>query len=90
MIKDLVAYYTGHFEGLLVSDRVDDHVAVDADEVLRIKNAVLVLQGSVSCAVTAASASQRLSMGGRLPGAALRGGQERKQKASCVPVRRYR
>lgn len=43
VVEDLVAYYAGHFERLLVGDRVHDHVAVDADEVLRVEDAVLIL-----------------------------------------------
>ncbi|KAK7189984.1 hypothetical protein PSPO01_03705 [Paraphaeosphaeria sporulosa] len=39
VVEDLVAYYAGHLERLLVGDRVDDHVAVDADEVLRVEDA---------------------------------------------------
>lgn len=48
VVENLVAYYAGHLEALLVGDRVDDHVAVDADEVLRVEDAVLVLKGSIA------------------------------------------
>ena len=44
MVENLVADDAGHLEGLLVADRVDDHVAVDADEVLRVQDAVLILK----------------------------------------------
>jgi hypothetical protein len=44
VIEDLVADDTRHFEALLAGDRVDNHVAMDADEVLRVEDAVLVLQ----------------------------------------------
>jgi hypothetical protein len=44
VVEDLVADDACHFEALLAGDRVDDQVAVDADEVLRVKNAVLILQ----------------------------------------------
>lgn len=44
VIEDLVAYYTCHLEGLLVGDRVHDYIAVNTDEVLRVKNAVFILE----------------------------------------------
>ena len=51
MVEDLVPDDARHFEALLACDRVDDHVAVDTDEVLRIKNAVLILVGVVMLAL---------------------------------------
>lgn len=47
MVQDLIANDAHHFEALLAADRVDDHVAVDADEVLAVEDAVLVLAGRV-------------------------------------------
>jgi hypothetical protein len=44
VVEDLVADDARHFEALLAGDRVDDYVAVDADKVLRIKDAILILQ----------------------------------------------
>lgn len=43
MVEDLVADDATHFEALLARDRVDDHVAVDADEVLAVEDGVFVL-----------------------------------------------
>ena len=43
MVEDLVADNARHLEALLACNRVDDHVAMDADEVLRIEDAVLIL-----------------------------------------------
>lgn len=48
MVKDLVADYPGHFEGLLAGHRVDDYVAMDADEVLGVENTILILWGMLS------------------------------------------
>jgi hypothetical protein len=47
VVQDLVSDDAHHFEALLAADGVDDHVAVDADEVLGVENAVLVLAGGV-------------------------------------------
>ena len=44
VIENLVAYDPGHLEALLAGDRVHDHVAMDADEVLGVENAVFILQ----------------------------------------------
>jgi hypothetical protein len=44
VVEDLVADDARHFEALLAGDRVDDDVAVDADKVLRIKDAVFILR----------------------------------------------
>lgn len=43
MVEDLVADDGDHLKGLSGGDRVDDHVAMDTDEVLRVEDAVLVL-----------------------------------------------
>lgn len=43
VIEDLVANDARHFEALLAGDRVNDHVAMDADEVFRVEDAVLIL-----------------------------------------------
>lgn len=46
MIKDLIAYNPGHFEALLAGHRIHNHVAMDANEVFRVENAVLILKWS--------------------------------------------
>jgi hypothetical protein len=43
VVEDLVADDACHFEALLAGDGIDDEVAMDADEVLRVEDAVLVL-----------------------------------------------
>nr|POF07767.1 hypothetical protein CFP56_75713 [Quercus suber] len=43
MIEDLVPNDAAHLKALLVADRVDDHVAVNADEVLAVQDSVLIL-----------------------------------------------
>lgn len=48
MVENLVSYNAHHFEALLASDGIDDHVAMDADEMLRIKNAILILMKTSS------------------------------------------
>jgi len=47
VVQDLVADDLDHLKRLLRRDAVDEHVAVDADEVLRVEDAVLVLPGRV-------------------------------------------
>jgi len=47
VVKDLVPNDAHHLKALLAADRVDDHVAVDADKVLGVQDAVLVLAGRV-------------------------------------------
>lgn len=44
MIQDLLPDDADHFEGLLRGDRVDDHVAVDTDEVFGVEDGVFVLE----------------------------------------------
>jgi hypothetical protein len=44
VVEDLVADDTRHLEALLAGDRVDNHVTMDANEVLRVEDTVLVLQ----------------------------------------------
>jgi hypothetical protein len=44
VVEDLVTDDTRHFEALLAGDRVDYHVAMDADEVLRVKDTILILE----------------------------------------------
>lgn len=46
MVKDLVANDARHLKALLACDGIDDHVAMDSDKVLRVKNAILILQRS--------------------------------------------
>lgn len=47
MVEDLIADHTSHLEALLAGNRVHDEVPMDPDKVLRVKDAVLVLAGSV-------------------------------------------
>ena len=47
MVQDLVADDAAHLEALLARDRIHNHVAVDADEVLAVQDGVLVLAGGV-------------------------------------------
>lgn len=47
MIQDLVPDDPDHLEALLAADAVHDHVPMDADEVLAVQYAVLVLPGRV-------------------------------------------
>jgi hypothetical protein len=47
VVQDLVPNDAHHLKALLAADRVDDHVAVDSDKVLRVEDAVLVLAGGV-------------------------------------------
>jgi hypothetical protein len=47
VVQNLVPDDAHHLKALLAADRVDDHVAVDADKVLRVEDAVLVLAGGV-------------------------------------------
>jgi hypothetical protein len=52
VIQNLVANDSHHLETLLAADAVDDHVTVDADEVLAVQNGVFVLwSSSVSTAL---------------------------------------
>jgi hypothetical protein len=43
VIENLVTNDACHFKALLAGDRVDNHVAMDADEMFRVENAVLIL-----------------------------------------------
>ena len=56
VVEDLVADNARHLETLLARNRVDNHVPMDANEVLRVKNAVLILV-QVLAAVTCQSYS---------------------------------
>lgn len=62
MVEDLVANDAHHLKRLLRADRVDKHVAVDANEVLGIENRVFILlrQPLVSL-VSSLSSSARLA-----------------------------
>jgi hypothetical protein len=44
VVEDLITYDTRHLEALLACNRVDNHVAMDTNEVLGVKNAVLILE----------------------------------------------
>ena len=48
MVEDLVPQDADHLKGLPRGDGVDEHVAMDADEVLGIEDAVFVLRASSS------------------------------------------
>jgi hypothetical protein len=43
MIQNLIPYDPHHLKALLARDRVDDHVSVDPNEMLRIEDRVLIL-----------------------------------------------
>ena len=47
MIQYLIPDDSAHLKALLARDRVDDHVAMNADEVLAVEDGVLVLAGGV-------------------------------------------
>lgn len=47
MVQNLVPDHLDHLERGQRRDAVDQHVAVDADEVLRVEDAVLILAGRV-------------------------------------------
>lgn len=47
VVKNLLANDCNHLEGLCRRYRVDKHIAMDANEVLRVENAVLILSGSI-------------------------------------------
>ncbi len=51
VVEDLVPDDLDHLEGRHGRDRVDQHVAMDADEVLRVQDAVFVLAAAVSQSV---------------------------------------
>ena len=46
MVQDLIANDARHFKALLGGDRVDNHVAMDANKVLRVENTVFILEDS--------------------------------------------
>ena len=48
MIQDLIANDPTHLKALLTRNRVDDHVAVDANKVLAVKYGVLVLTRGIN------------------------------------------
>jgi hypothetical protein len=43
VVEDLVSDDACHLEALLAGDRVDDHVTVNANEMLRVEDTVLIL-----------------------------------------------
>jgi hypothetical protein len=60
VVEDLIADDAGHFEALLAGDRVDNHVAVDTNEVLRVENTVLILaNGQLSAGLVKAVSGKR-------------------------------
>jgi hypothetical protein len=48
VVQDLIANDTRHFEALLAGDGVDNHVAMDADEMLRVEDTIFILQYDTS------------------------------------------
>ena len=48
MVQDLISYDSTHLKALLASHRVYDHIAMNANKVLAIKNRVLVLAGRIN------------------------------------------
>lgn len=56
MVQDLIANDARHLKALFVGNRVDNHVAMNADKVLGVENAVFILEGGTrvsGCSVTA-------------------------------------
>lgn len=47
MVQDLVSDDSDHVEGLSRSDRIHEHVSMDADEVFRVQLAVIVLEAHI-------------------------------------------
>jgi hypothetical protein len=51
VVQDLIANNARHLEALLGSNRIDDHVAMNADEVLGIEDTVFILQSGTRVSV---------------------------------------
>ena len=51
VVEDLITNDARHLEALLAGDRVDNHVAMDTNKVLGVKNAVLILEKAFMSAV---------------------------------------
>lgn len=47
VVQNLVADNARHLKALLACDRVDDHVAMNANEVFRVQDAILILVHSI-------------------------------------------
>jgi len=47
VVQDLIANDARHLKALLVGNRVDNHVAMNADKVLRVENAVFILASRI-------------------------------------------
>ena len=47
VVQNLVPDNARHFEALLACDRVDDHIAMDADKMLRVEDTVFILVNSI-------------------------------------------
>lgn len=64
VVEDFISNNANHLEGLLGGDRVYQHVAMNADEVLRVEYTVLILQdfviGRVHGFVTCAKQNEHL------------------------------
>lgn len=61
VIEDLVPDDARHLEALLACNRIDDHVAMDTNEVLRVKNAILILVNVALVSKVHMSAPQSLN-----------------------------
>ena len=48
MIQNLISNDAAHVEALLAANRIHDHVAMNADEVLAVKNGVFILPGRIN------------------------------------------
>lgn len=48
MIQDLIPYNPHHFPTLLARNRIDNHIPMDANEVLAIKDGVFILTCSIN------------------------------------------
>ncbi len=60
VVEDLVTQDPDHLERLLGSDRVDEHVAMDADEVFRVQYRVFILkQGHAAMAASMSAGAGR-------------------------------
>jgi hypothetical protein len=57
VIENLVTNDARHFKALLAGDRVDNHVAMDADEMFRVEDTVLILNEVVLLAEFSKQAS---------------------------------
>jgi hypothetical protein len=60
VVQNLVPNDARHLKALLAGDRVDDQIAVDTDEMLRVEDTVLILaNGQLSAGVSKAASDKR-------------------------------